>query len=76
MLKSCFQDPARVWNTDETAIELGVSKKRVLAQRGVKVLYNVSSSTRDHITCVLTVSAAGDMVPPMVVFRGVRNVAT
>ena len=76
MLKSCFQDPARVWNTDETAIELGVSKKRVLAQRGVKVLYNVSSSTRDHITCVLTVSAGGDMVPPMVVFRGVRNVAT
>ena len=70
------QDTSRVWNTDKTAIELGFAKKRVLAQRGIKVLYNVSSSTRDHITCVLTVSAAGEMVPPMAVFRGVRNVAT
>ena len=47
----------------------------MLAERGTKVLLNVSSSTRDHITCVLTVIAGGDIMPPMCLFRGVRNVA-
>ena len=54
---------------------LGEDKKRVLAERGTKILYNVTSSTRDHITCVLTVNAAGHMAPPRCLFRGVRNVA-
>ena len=31
--------------------------------------------TRDHITAVLTVNAAGEMAPPRCFFRGVRNVA-
>ena len=52
-----------------------MAKKCILAERGTKVLYNVSSSTRDHITCVLTVIAAGDMAPVRCVFKGVRNVA-
>ena len=74
-LMAALQDKRRVWNTDETSVELGVSKKRVLTQKGTKVLYNVTSSTRDHITAVLTVNAAGEMAPPRCFFRGVRNVA-
>ena len=70
-----LQDKTRVWNTDETTVQLGIDKKIVLAKRGTKLLYNVTSSTRDHITCVLTVSAAGEMVSPMCVFWGVKNVA-
>ena len=50
-------------------------KKRILAEQGTKVLYNASSSTQDHITCVLTVNAAGDMAPVRSVFKGVGNVA-
>ena len=42
---AALQDKRRVWNTDETSVELGVSKKRVLTQKGTKVLYNVTSST-------------------------------
>ena len=60
---------------DETSIELGVNKKKVLAKRGTKVLYNVTSSTRDHITTVLTVNAAGNLVSPRCFFRGQRNMA-
>ena len=52
-----------------------MSSKRILAEKGVKVLYNVSSSTRDHITLVLTVSSSSLMAPPRVLFKGVRNVA-
>ena len=47
----------------------------MLAEVGTKVLFNVTSSTRDHITSVLTVNAAGEIAPPRIFFRGVRNVA-
>ena len=46
-----------------------------MAERGSKILYNVTSSTRDHITASYTVSASGMMVPPRCVFKGVRNMA-
>ena len=38
-LMAALQDKRRVWNTDESSVELGVSKKRVLTQKGTKVLY-------------------------------------
>ena len=74
-LMAALQDKRRVWNTDETSVELGVAHKRVLTEKGTKVLYNVTSSTRDHITAVLTVNAAGEMALLRCFFRGVRNVA-
>ena len=39
------------------------------------MLYNVISSTCDHITVALTVNAASQMVPPRCIIRGIRNVA-
>ena len=62
-------------DTDETSLELGVAKKRVLAQKGTEVLYNIISSTRDHITAALTVNAAGEMAPPCCFLWGVHNIA-
>ena len=35
----------------------------------------MTSNTRDHITASFIVSAAGGMVPPHCVFKGVINVA-
>ena len=63
-LLCALQDNNRVWNLDEMSVELGVAKKHVLTEHGTKILYNVSSSTCDHITCVLTVNAVGLMAPP------------
>ena len=74
-LLEALQDKSRVFNLDETSIELGINKKKVLTQRGTKVLYNVSSSSQDHITTVLTVNAAGHIVSPQCFFRGKRNMA-
>ena len=47
----------------------------VLAQKGTKILYSVTSSMRDHITAALTVNAAGEMAPPCCFLWGVRNIA-
>ena len=40
----CSWDNGCIRNTYETSLELGVAKKRVLAQKDTKVLYNVISS--------------------------------
>ena len=69
-------NPKRVFNFDETAMELGVGTHKVLAPVSKKQVYTVSSSTRDHVTLGVTVNAAGNMVPPRVVFAGKRNLAS
>ena len=67
-----LQDPKRVFNQDETA---GVGSQYVLAPRSARQVYNVSSSTREHVTILYTINAAGDMVPPRGVFAGKRDMA-
>ena len=74
-LLAAFQDPSRIFNMDETSVQIGSSGHRVLAEKNTKVLYSISSGSRDHITASYMVSANGAMVPPRLVFKGVRNVA-
>ena len=73
VLAECFKDPNRLFNQDESSIELGSSSRRVLAKRGTKVIYHVSSGSREHITVSYVCNAAGGMVPPRVIYKGVRN---
>jgi hypothetical protein len=54
---------------------MGSSTQKVLAERNTKVLYSVSSSSREHITACYTVSAAGEAVPVRCILKGVRNIA-
>ena len=74
-LLAALQDPDRVANMDETAVEVGLSGQAVLSSKGDKVVYSVTSSTRLHITAAYTVTASGKCVPPRLVFKGVRNMA-
>ena len=74
-LMEALADPQRVFNQDETAVELGVGGQWVLARRNTKQVYSVSSSTREHVTVSFTVNAAGGMVQPRVVYAGVRDMA-
>ena len=75
VLAECFQDPTRLFNQDETSVELGSSDRRVLAKKGTKVVFHVSSGSREHITVSYACNAAGGMVPPRVIYKGVRNMA-
>ena len=67
---AALQDPNRIFNQDETPIELGVGNQFILAERGSKLLYNVTSSTRDHISVSYTVLSSGVIVPPAAYSRG------
>ena len=47
----------------------------MLAEKNTKILYSISSGSREHITASYTVNAAGAIVPPRCILKGVRNVA-
>ena len=84
-------DPSRIFNMDETSVEvriiychpkfseryfqIGSKSQRVYTERGTKVLFSISSGSRDHITACYVVGADGSMAPPRCIFKGVRNVA-
>ena len=73
--KEALLDPAQVFNQDETAVELGVSSRWVLAPRNTKQVYTQSSNFKEHVTVSYTANAKGEMVPPRVVHSGIRLIS-
>ena len=70
-----FDDPARIWNMDETEVSgafgkrekvFGPSKTNHGGFKGV-----VGTGTGKHLTAVVATSAAGHVLPPFFIFEGV-----
>ena len=53
--KDCFKDPSRVFNQDETSIQVGSDNGKVLAEKGTKFLYCVGGSSREHVCQLVAV---------------------
>lgn len=68
-LKTVTEDPARVFNTDESAFYLSPKAGKVLARRGDKHIYQSSGDEKDNLTVLITGNAAGELAPPMVVYN-------
>ena len=59
------------WNIDETGVALGVcANTRVLASSRKKKAYVKSPEDREWVLVVETISAAGQKLQPLVIFRG------
>ena len=64
------------FNQDETSIPVGGEKEKVLSEVGTTdVIYNNSSSSRDHVTASYTVSVAGECIGVRLLYKLKRNVA-
>ena len=50
----------------------GFKSKRVIAERGQKVIVTKRSNSRENVTVVATINAAGEVMPPLIIFRGQR----
>ena len=73
---SCFTDARRIFNQDETAISVGYSKTKVLAEVGTTdVLYSIGGSSREHVTCSVIAAASGECAGVRLVYKGQRNMA-
>ncbi|XP_015435159.1 PREDICTED: uncharacterized protein LOC107190790 [Dufourea novaeangliae] len=64
----------RIFNVDETSLSTVPTKNtKVFAKTGRKQVARVTSSERgDTTTAVLCMSASGNFIPPMLIFRRVR----
>ena len=66
------EDPAKIWNADETGCPLCPKSGKVLALAGTRDVYHAASDTKEQITTLCAISAAGDVIPPMHIFSGQR----
>nr|CAI5843653.1 unnamed protein product [Callosobruchus analis] len=65
--------PNRIFNGDETSFYICPKSGRVLASRGYKNVYKiVNGKEKEAITVLAVITAAGNILPPCVVFPYVR----
>ena len=64
--------PDRIWNADESGFPLQHKSGKVLAPRGSKTVYSVTSSNKQQLTTLACINASGSAIPPMHVFPGER----
>ena len=68
-----LNEPSRVFNTDETCIQLCPSTGRVMSFRGRKNVYEISPGPeKSTLTFLGTFNAAGEIVAPTMIFPYVR----
>ncbi|KAI8513919.1 hypothetical protein Bbelb_082430 [Branchiostoma belcheri] len=61
--------PFQVYNADETGMSMDARKSRVVVPTTSKRAPSIRSGGRDHITVMSCVSAAGAVVPLMIIFN-------
>ena len=44
----------------------------MIAERGQKVVVTKRSNSRENVTVVATINAAGEVLPPLIIFKGQR----
>ena len=62
--------PSQIYNCDESGIPLEHKLSKIVAPRGIKKVRQCTSGTKTQITILACASAAGQAIPPMVVFAG------
>ena len=60
--------PARIYNVDETGMPLDPKSPNILTKKGVKKVCNRTSGRKGQITVVACGNAAGQVIPPMVIY--------
>lgn len=69
-LQEAAQDPRRIFSCAESALFLSPDDSRVLVKRGAKNVYRViPGSEKKCVTVLVTANAAGELAPPMVLFK-------
>ncbi|XP_071381368.1 uncharacterized protein [Centroberyx affinis] len=64
------EKPRQIYNCDETGFRLDSMRRKVIVPRGTKHAYRQAQGTRDHITVLACFNAAGEDVPPFVIYKG------
>ena len=58
------------WNVDETNLFIDAQRTKVVAPKGEKASRTTATSGREAITVMAGISAAAEVCPPLLVFKG------
>lgn len=64
-----LKDPQRLFNTDETAFFLAPKGGLILAAKGESFFDVSARSDKENVTTLVTVNAAGEIAPPLTIFK-------
>lgn len=62
--------PGQIWNLDETSFSSDPSRVKGVAEIGQKVHRNIEGSGKENTTVMACISAAGVLLPPLIIFQG------
>ncbi|CAL9683897.1 unnamed protein product [Knipowitschia caucasica] len=62
--------PHCIYNCDETGFQLDSQRRKVVVPRGTKHTYRQAPGTREHITVLACLNAAGEDIPPFIIYKG------
>lgn len=69
-----FVKPSNIFNMDETGFQINNEPGKVIATKGAKDVHVLSSSERgENVTIIACCNAEGNFMPPVVIFKGVRE---
>ena len=72
LIHDLYDRPDQIWNADESGFPLCPKSGKILAPKGEKHVYLVTGSSKQQITTLVCINAAGSTIPPMHIFPGVR----
>ncbi|MCO5552272.1 hypothetical protein L7F22_005784 [Adiantum nelumboides] len=65
--------PSNIWNANEIGFQGSRDKgMKILARKGAKAVYNVTCDSREWMTVLCCVNAAGQAIPSYYIFNGSR----
>ncbi|KAJ4449181.1 hypothetical protein ANN_00577 [Periplaneta americana] len=69
-----FDKPHCIYNMDESGFPLNNRPLKIVSQKGKREVVSLTNVERgQNVTVVACCNAAGAYIPPMVIFKGVRN---
>ena len=64
-----YDKPEKIFNVDESGMNLELRKGKVVINRSSKHAYSQAKGGRDHVTVNCCISAAGQLIPPMIIYE-------
>ncbi|KAM4620718.1 uncharacterized protein ACJ7VT_007344 [Polymixia lowei] len=64
------EKPCQIYNCDEKGFKLDSNRRKGIVSRGTKHGNKQAQGTRDHITILVCFNAAGEDVPPFIIYKG------
>jgi len=62
--------PTQIWNCDESGLQFSPDASRVIAEKGSKTVIARCSPSKESVTTLVCINAAGRAMPPLCVVKG------